>query len=187
MVKAAFLDRDKTLIQDKGYTFRTDDLIWEQDAIAGLAALHSIGYKLIVITNQSGIARGYYNEEEMNAFHMFMNNDLKQKEGIVIEKFYHCPHHPDGNIKKYSKNCDCRKPCDELFQKAILEFSIDTSQSIVIGNNSSDIIPAIKRGISSGFLLNDKKNKNPPTNYWPNILLVNNWIEIINDLNNSTL
>ena len=58
----------------------------------------------------------------MNAFHMFMNNDLQQKEGIVIEKFYHCPHHPYGDIKKYSNNCNCRKPCDEIFQKRIFEF-----------------------------------------------------------------
>jgi len=79
MVKAAFLDRDSTLIKDNGYTFRADDLIWEQDAIKGLALLYSSGYKLIVITNQSGIARGYYTEEKMNVFHKFMNDDLKKK------------------------------------------------------------------------------------------------------------
>ena len=69
----------------------------------------------------------------MNAFHKFMNNDLKQKAGIIIENFYHCPHHPDGDIKKYSKSCNCRKPGDKLFQKAILDFSIEANQSIVIG------------------------------------------------------
>ena len=74
-IKAAFLDRDNTLIKDNGYTFCTNDLIWETDAILCLSLLHSIGYKLIVITNQSGIARGYYSEEKMNAFHKFMNND----------------------------------------------------------------------------------------------------------------
>ena len=120
MVKVALLDRDSTLIIDKGYIFCADDLIWEQNAIAGLSLLDSMGYKLIVITNQSGIARGYYTENKMNAFHKFMNDDLKQKAGIIIEKFYHCPHHPDGDIKRYSKSCNCRKPGDELFQKAIL-------------------------------------------------------------------
>ena len=103
MVKAALLDRDSTLIKDNGYTYRPIDLIWEKDAIAGLALLYSMGYKLIVITNQSGIARGYYSEEKMNAFHKFMNNDLKQKAGIIIEKFYHCPSHPAGVIQIYKK------------------------------------------------------------------------------------
>ena len=66
MIKVAFLDRDSTLIKDNGYTFCVDDLIWERDAIAGLLLLDSMGYKLIVITNQSGIARGYYSEEKIN-------------------------------------------------------------------------------------------------------------------------
>ena len=142
MIKVALLDRDNTLIKDNGYTFRPIDLIWVKDAIEGLSLLDSMGYKLIVITNQSGIARGYYSEEKMNAFHKFMNNDLKKKAGIIIEKFYHCPHHPNGEIERYSKSCSCRKPGDELFQKAILDFSIETNQSIGIGNNVSEIIPA---------------------------------------------
>ena len=185
MIKAAFLDRDNTLIKDYGYTFCATDLIWEKDAIAGLSLLYSMGYKLIIITNQSGIARGYYTEKKMNAFHKFMNNDLKQKAGIIIEKFYHCPHHPDGNIKKYSKSCNCRKPGDKLFQKAILDFSIETNQSIVIGNNLSDIIPAINRGINEGFLLYNNDSNRPMENDWPNIMIVNNWMEIIDGINNS--
>ena len=144
----------------------------------------TIGYKLIVITNQSGIARGYYNEEEMDTFHMYMNNDLKQKEGVMIDKFYHCPHHPEGEIKKYSKNCNCRKPCDELFQRAILEFSIDTSSSIVIGNNSSDIKPGINQCINNGFLLHNNSNNEPLENSWSNIKIVSNWSEINKNLNN---
>ena len=127
MVKAALLDRDSTLIKDNGYTFRPIDLIWVKDAIEGLSLLDSMGYKLIVITNQSGIARGYYTEREMKAFHQFMNGDLKKKAGITIEKFYHCPHHPDGKIKQYRLNCNCRKPGGELFKKAILDFGCNNS------------------------------------------------------------
>ena len=82
MVKVAFLDRDGTIIKDSGYTFRIDDLTWVPDAITGLSFLVSIGYKIIVITNQSGIARGYYTEGEMNTFHQFMNGDLKKKRGL---------------------------------------------------------------------------------------------------------
>ena len=186
MVKAAFLDRDSTLIKDNGYTFCTDDLIWEPNAIAGLSLLYSMGYKLIVITNQSGIARGYYTEEEMDTFHIFMNRDLIDKAGIMIEKFYHCPHYPNGNIKQYSKNCNCRKPGDKLFQKAILDFSIETKESIVIGNNTSDIIPAINQGINKGFLLHNSNNE-PPEHGWSNIKIVSNWTEIIKNINNKPL
>ena len=184
MVKAALLDRDSTLIKDNGYTFRPIDLIWEKDAIAGLALLYSMGYKLIVITNQSGIARGYYSEEKMNAFHKFMNNELIQKAGIIIEKFYHCPHHPDGNVKQYSKSCNCRKPRDELFQMAIHDFSIETNHSLVIGNHSSDIVPAINQGINRGFILYNTDNNTPQQNDWSNIMSVNNWMEIIENLKN---
>ena len=181
--KVAFLDRDNTLIKDKGYTYCPDDLAWKPDAITGLALLSSIGYKLIVITNQSGIARGYYTEKEMNIFHENLNSDLKQKSGVVIEKFYHCPHYIAGKIKRYSKSCNCRKPGDKLFQKAILDFSIKTNNSIVIGNNVSDIIPAINQGIKQGFLLHNDNSK-PPINSWPNINLVNSWKEIIDHYDN---
>ena len=182
-IKAAFLDRDNTIIKDNGYTYCPNDLAWEPDAITGLSLLHSIGYKLIVITNQSGIARGYYTEEEMNVFHAFRKSNLKQKAGIIIEKFYHCPHHIDGKIKQYRKKCNCRKPGDELFQKNILDFSIETNNSIVIGDNVSDIIPAINQGIKKGFLLYNENNK-PQINSWSNINLVNNWKEIIDHYDN---
>ena len=186
-IKAAFLDRDNTLIKDNGYTFCTDDLIWAPDAILCLSLLYSIGYKLIVITNQSGIARGYYTEEDMDTFHTFMNKDLIEKTGIMIDKFYHCPHFPNGDIKQYSKSCNCRKPGDELFQKAILDFSIEPNQSIVIGNKVSDIIPAINQGINKGFLLQNNGNNEPLEDDWSNIIIVNNWSEIIKNINNRPL
>ena len=183
MLKAALLDRDNTLIKDKGYTFHFDDLIWKQNAISGLSLLASMGYKLIVITNQSGIARGYYTEKKMNAFHTFMNDDLKQKAGIIIEKFYHCPHHPDGKLKRYSKRCICRKPGDELFQKAILDFSIETNHSLVIGNNLTDIIPAVNQGINKGYLLYNNDSIRFKNKEWPYIEVVDNWQGIIESLN----
>ena len=187
MVKAALIDRDSTLIKDKGYTFRADELIWEQNAIAGLSLLDSMGYKLIVITNQSGIARGYYTEKKMNTFHTIMNDDLKQKAGIVIEKFYHCPHHPDGKLKQYSTSCICRKPGDELFQKAISDFSIETNHSLVIGNNLSDIIPAVNQGINKGYLLYNNGSITLMNKEWPYIKVVNNWMGIIESLNDKSL
>ena len=119
----------------------------------------------------------------MNTFHKFMNDDLKQKAGIIIEKFYHCPHHPDGKIKQYSQRCICRKPSDELFQKAILDFSIETNHSLVIGNNLSDIIPAVNQGINKGYLLYDNSRIRFMKKEWPYIKVVNNWMGIIESLN----
>ena len=96
--KAVFLDRDNTLIYDKGYTNKPDDLKWIPGSINCLQSFSSKGFKLIVITNQSGVARGYYNEKELHRFHIFMNAELFQQTNIFIDKFYYCPHFLDGKI-----------------------------------------------------------------------------------------
>jgi len=182
MVKAAFLDRDDTLIKDIGYTFRTNDLVWKTNAILALSILSFAGYRLIVITNQSGIARGYFTEKEMNTFHQYMNNDLKQKTGIEIDKFYHCPHHSKGNIKKYRKKCSCRKPGTKLYKKAISDYDINVSHSMVIGNNYSDITPAYDLGVETAYLF---KNDNKADAHYSNkVVHVKNWTEVIKNIEN---
>ena len=100
--RAVFLDRDNTLILDKGYTHKIADLLWIPNVIKSLKSFSKSGFKIIVITNQSGVARGYYNEEDINIFHKNMNEDLFEKAGIKIDKFYYCPHLSNANIKKYS-------------------------------------------------------------------------------------
>ena len=115
----------------------------------------------------------------MDIFHNYMNKDLKQQSGAIIEKFYYCPHHPKGTIIEFSIECNCRKPKEMLFQKAILDFSIDTSCSIVISNNFSDIIPAINNSINKCFLLNDNQTFNKSDISSSKIKIVNNWEEII--------
>ena len=89
--KAVFLDRDNTLIDDKGYTNKPDDLKWIPGSINCLQSFSSKGFKLIVITNQSGISRGYYSEDDVIAFHQYMNQDLFESHGVMIDKFYFFP------------------------------------------------------------------------------------------------
>ena len=179
--KAVFLDRDNTLIYDKGYTYKPDELKWIPGSINCLQSFSSKGFKLIVITNQSGVARGYYNEQEVQRFHIFMNAELFQQTNIVIDKFYYCPHFLDGKIAKYKKKCDCRKPGNKLFKRAITELSIDPVSSIVIGDNITDIIPAFELGVCKGYLLHNNPNLNSLRTKYPKkkIITVNNWDRIL--------
>ena len=179
--KAVFLDRDNTLIYDKGYTYKTDDLSWIPGSINCLQSFVSKGFKLVVITNQSGVARGYYNEKQLNKFHRYMNADLFQKTTICIDKFYYCPHFLNGKVSKYRKRCNCRKPGNKLFKQAIAELLIEPKSSIVIGDNITDIVPAFDLGVCKGYLLNNNPDLSPFCYKDPKkkIINVNNWDEII--------
>lgn len=145
MNKAVFLDRDGTINKDYGYVFEIEKFEFIEGVIEGLKILSNLGYKLIVITNQSGIARGYYSEEDASKIFNYMKEKLL-KEGIVIEKIYYCPHIGD--------NCNCRKPKLELFYKAQKEFDIDFNESYAIGDKIRDLAICQKENVK-GFLLND--------------------------------
>lgn len=138
MQKAVFLDRDGTINIEKNYLYRIEDFEYMDGAVEALHILEELGYLLIVITNQSGIARGYYTEEDFWRLSQWMRMDLMRR-GIHIAKVYHCPHYPDGIIKKYSVECSCRKPKAKLFWQAQKEFQIDMNQSYAIGDKMRDI------------------------------------------------
>lgn len=132
MNPAIFLDRDNTLIKDNnGYLHKKENLEFLPWAIEGLKSLKE-RYKLIIITNQSGIGRGYFREEEYLSFREEMNRKLRL-EGISISGEYYCPHHP-------KTECRCRKPNTALFEQAIREHDIDISLSWTIGDKPSDIL-----------------------------------------------
>lgn len=150
MNKAIFLDRDGTINVDYGYVFEKEKLHFIDGVIKALKAFRSMGYKLIIITNQSGIARGYYTEEQMNEFNNYMCNILK-KNGVIIDKIYYCPHCED--------NCNCRKPKTELFYKAKQDFDIDFSKSFAIGDKERDLSICKKEAIK-GILFGESNNSN---------------------------
>ena len=110
---AAFLDRDGVLNVDHGYTFRPEELELLPTAAAAVRCLNAAGYIVIVVTNQAGVARGYYTEDAVKAFNAHMR-DVLQAQGARIDAFYYCPHHPDGSVKELAIRCDCRKPAPEI-------------------------------------------------------------------------
>lgn len=130
MTRALFLDRDGTLNVEKSYLWRIADWEWIPGTQAALLAAKAAGWKLIVVTNQSGIARGMYGEAELAALHAHANAEL----GGAIDGFYHCPHHPD-----FSADCDCRKPKPGMLLRAAAEHGIDLSQSVMIGDKLLDL------------------------------------------------
>ena len=150
MEKYILLDRDGTINVEKDYLYKIEDFEYEYGVIEALRIFQEKGFKLAVITNQSGIGRGYYSEEDFLKLTSFMENDLKSK-GIIIEKTYYCPHHVDGK-GIYQKECDCRKPGKLLFEKAAADLNIDIKNSYMLGDKASDLIPADKLGITPVFL-----------------------------------
>ena len=147
MKKAIFLDRDGTINVEKDYIYKSEDLVFEEGTIEALKILKNLGYILIVVSNQSGIARGYFTEEDLNIFNNNMNEILK-KNGVEITEFYCCPHHPDG-IGEYKKVCECRKPNNKMIEDAIKKYNIDREKSYMIGDKTSDIGAGIKSNLKT--------------------------------------
>ena len=165
MKKAIFLDRDGTINVEKDYIYKSEDLIFEEGTIEALKTFKNLGYILIVVSNQSGIARGYFTEEDLNIFNNNMNEILK-KNGVEIIEFYCCPHHPDG-IGEYKKVCECRKPNNKMIEDAIKKYNIDREKSYMIGDKASDIGAGLKSNlktvlVKTGYGLKDmeKVDKN---------------------------
>lgn len=160
MNKFILLDRDGVINVEKNYLYKIEDFSYEKNVVLGLQKLRDLGYKFLIITNQAGIAKGYYTEDDYFKLQKFIENDLL-KNGIKIEKSYFCPHHPNG-IGKYKKICQCRKPNTKNFELAINEFNIDIKNSFMIGDRITDLIPAQKLGfktvlVKSGYGLENIK------------------------------
>ena len=137
MNKAVFLDRDGTINVEKNYLYKIEDFEFLPGVIEGLKLLQDAGYLLIIITNQSGIARGYYTEEDFNRLNNWMLNQLAEY-GINITKVYYCPHLPDATVKEYRIDCECRKPKLGMYYQAIRDYDIDLGQSYAIGDKIRD-------------------------------------------------
>jgi D-glycero-D-manno-heptose 1,7-bisphosphate phosphatase len=138
---AAFLDRDGVLNVDHGYAHRPDQLDWIPGAPEAVRLLNEAGYYVFVITNQSGVARGYYEEAAVQQFHANMQDDLRAR-GARVDAFYYCPHHPDGKIKEFAIKCRCRKPQPGLLEQAARDWPIDLRHSFLIGDKDDDMAAA---------------------------------------------
>ena len=146
--KAVFLDRDGTINVDKGFVYRIEDFEFIDGVPEAIRLLNKSNFKVIVITNQSGIGRGYYTEEDVQKLRHFINKELGKYDACV-DKFYYCPHHAEAEIEKYRTNCECRKPNSGLLRQAINDFNIDPSESFLIGDTLRDIEPGNAVGCST--------------------------------------
>jgi D-glycero-D-manno-heptose 1,7-bisphosphate phosphatase len=147
---AVFFDRDGVLNHDSGYTFEAHKLEWIEGARAAVKAVNDAGYFAFVITNQSGVARGYYEEQHVVALHRWMADRMAEV-GAHIDAFEYCPDHPDGTVARYSRTSERRKPAPGMITDLARRFPVDMTRSMVIGDKPSDIEAAQAAGLP-GYL-----------------------------------
>lgn len=156
--KIAFLDRDGVINSKKingGYIGNILDFKWIPGAKKAIKFIKSKGFKIVIVTNQSGVARGYFSIKDIYKLHRYLKNELI-KFGTSVDKIFFCPYHKDGIVKKYKKNSIMRKPSIGMFLKASKVWSIDKKKSFMIGDQQTDMEFARKSKIK-GYLF-DKKN-----------------------------
>nr|WP_288826099.1 D-glycero-beta-D-manno-heptose 1,7-bisphosphate 7-phosphatase [uncultured Clostridium sp.] len=148
MDKIVFLDRDGTINEEVEYLHRPSDLVILPGVSAALKRLKEQGFRLVVVTNQAGVARGYYSETDVDQLHQYMNR-LLAEDGAEIDRFFYCPHHPVHGIGAYKKSCHCRKPDIGMFEMAENYFQVDKSHSYMVGDKLLDTEAGHKYGVSS--------------------------------------
>ena len=157
MTRALFLDRDGVINKEKNYLYKIEDFEFNKGIFDLCKYFQNLNYKIIIITNQSGIARGLYSFEDLKNLHDWMVLQfIKNK--IIIEKIFFCPHHPEFDCE-----CKCRKPAPGLFFKARDEFNLNLKKSVLIGDRKTDITAGKNAGVGNTFLIKTNKllsNKN---------------------------
>jgi len=147
MVKrsAVFLDRDGTINVEREFIHRIEDFEFIPGAPQAIRLLKAAGFMVIVVTNQSGVARGYYDEAAIDLLHRHMDAELAGF-GAVIDAYYFCPHHPEHGTGKYRKQCGCRKPLAGMLYQAAEDFSLDLTTSYIIGDRLADVEAGLNAG-----------------------------------------
>jgi D,D-heptose 1,7-bisphosphate phosphatase len=144
---AAFLDRDGVLNRDDGYVHRPDQFVWIEGAIDAVRWLNDAGYYVFVVTNQAGVAHGYYAEQDVHDLHAWMQSEL-QRHGAHIDAFEHCPYHPEGAVDRYRRVSDFRKPGPAMIVKLQKDWTTDTAGSLMVGDRDIDMQAARAAGIT---------------------------------------
>jgi D-glycero-D-manno-heptose 1,7-bisphosphate phosphatase len=144
---AAFLDRDGILNRDDGYVHKAEDIVWIDGALDAVRWLNDQGFYVFVITNQGGVAHGYYEEQHVHDLHDWMQQEM-QRHGAHIDAFEHCPYHPEGKVERYRQDSEYRKPQPGMILKLQREWTTDPSRSFVVGDRDSDVEAAIAAGVA---------------------------------------
>jgi D-glycero-D-manno-heptose 1,7-bisphosphate phosphatase len=142
---AVFLDRDGTLIEEVGYLDRLERVELYPWTIDAIRVLNRVGLRVVLVSNQSGVARGFFSEEVVDEVHRHMAA-LLEAGGARIDAYYYCPHHPDGKVDGYAIRCDCRKPNPGLVERAVRELGVDPARSFVVGDRWLDVALAQRVG-----------------------------------------
>ena len=138
LAPTVFLDRDGTLIEEVGYLSHLDRIALYPWSIESVKLLNRAGFKVVVVTNQAGVARGLFDEDFIDEAHRFLDQKFSDG-GATIDRFYYCPHHPEASVEAYRSECDCRKPKAGMLWKAAQELQLELSHSFVIGDRLSDL------------------------------------------------
>lgn len=145
---AVFFDRDGVLNEDDGYTFDPNKVRWVEGAQQAVKGVNDAGYFAFVVTNQSGIARGFYEEQHVRNLHEWMSRELAIV-GAHIDAFEFCPHHPDGLVERYRVRCNCRKPQPGMIRALLERYPVAIDASFMIGDKQSDLAAAQAAGIAA--------------------------------------
>ena len=187
MEKVIFLDRDGTLNEEVNYLHRKEDLVLLPGVAEALKAFKDQGYRLV--TNQAGVARGYYTQADGKELHRYMN-ELLAGQGVKIDAFYYCPHHPEHGIGKYKVRCHCRKPETGMFEMAEQDFAVDKASSWMIGDKLIDMeagrnygVRTVLVGTGYGAGVHEEQKKKGD---FPYDLYADDLLEAYNEINRET-
>jgi D-glycero-D-manno-heptose 1,7-bisphosphate phosphatase len=152
MNKAVFLDRDGVINVEIDYVYKIEEFEFIENTFEALKFIQEKGYQIVIVTNQSGIARGFYTEEQFQTLTDWMLEKFREQ-GINVAALYYCPHHPEKGIGKYKMDCECRKPKPGMILRAQKDLDIDLEQSYIVGDKISDVQSGLAAGIKNGVLV----------------------------------
>ena len=180
MNKAVFLDRDGTIIEDVGYLSSPEQIKFIPGSIESIKSLNQSGFKVIVISNQSGVARGHFSEDMLQTIDKIVHRGLLHG-GAHVDAHYYCPHHPQHGVYPYKQECDCRKPNTGLIKQATEQFKIDLNSSFMIGDKATDIELGKKSGIrtvlvQTGYGKKELKHAKGPDKVAENLWEAVKWV-----------
>ena len=150
--KAVFLDRDGVINEERGYVHTLEDFVLLPGVVAAIRYLRSSGFKVIVVTNQSGVARGFFEVTAVDRLHRHFQGILSAA-GEQVDAIYCCPHYPKGVVEEFAHTCDCRKPMPGLLLRAARELNLNLSASYLVGDKLSDIQAGRRAGVKKTFLV----------------------------------
>ena len=186
--RAVFLDRDGVICEDVNYMKNPSQFKLIPGVGSAISLLNDIGLKVVVVSNQSGVARGYLTEDDVKKVNQKMVNELGGS--CHIDAIYYCPHHPEMGSKAYKKECDCRKPNPGMLKFAAQDLNLDLERSFIIGDKMDDILTGYRVGCETILVLTGKGRDELEAYTKPNKQLPKNWIKldyIASDLSEAVL